>query len=172
MGDLGRFPLPPRLHRWGVAAACATLLLFLAACSRQDETARIREWVRDGAVLAEAHDLGGLLARTTEGFRAEPGARDRDGVGEVLAAAFYHYRRFRLLYPYPAVEITADGLGAAVAVPFLLVRRDVELPDLQELQDDPQGWLAQVGDRADLYHLELQLEKREGRWLATSAHLR
>jgi hypothetical protein len=152
--------------------AWAALLLLLAACSRQDEASRVREWVHQGAELAERHDLAGLLARTTVGFRGEPGGRDRQGVREVLGAAFYHYRRFRILHPYPAVEISADGGGAAVAVPFLLVRRDGEIPGLEEFRDDPPGWLARVGDRADLYHLELQLEKREGRWLATSARLR
>ena len=70
------------------------------------------------------------------------------------------------------MELSADALSATVAMPFLLMRRDVALPGLEELREDPQGWLAQVGDRADLYHLELQLVEREGEWLANSAHLR
>lgn len=161
---------PSRL--WGLLLALAGLQLLLPACSGQDETAHIREWIRSGVALAEGHDLEGLLSLTEEGFRAEPGDHNREGTRERLATAFYYYRRFRILYPYPAVELAADGRTAAVAMPFVLVRKEVEFPGLEEFKDDPQGWLARVGNHADLYHLELELVKRGEQWLASSAHLR
>ncbi|MDF1554113.1 MAG: hypothetical protein P1P84_13670 [Deferrisomatales bacterium] len=142
------------------------------ACSATDEAGRIRERIRQGAALAEDHDLAGLLELTTPGFRAEPGDRDGDGVRETLAMAFYHYQRFQILHPRPAVELAEDRATASAAVPFLVVRRDRSYPGLADLAADPAAWLARVGENADLYHLELQLLKQDGEWLATSATLR
>ena len=163
-----------RQARRGLALllTCAVLGGGPWACSTTDEAGRIREWIRQGAALAEAHDLAGLLELTAEGFRAQPGDRDRAGTGEALGAAFYYYRRFKLLYPRPAVELAESGLVASAAVPFLVVRRERTYPGLEALAADPAAWLARVGENTDLYLLELQLVKQDGEWLATSAHLR
>ncbi len=142
------------------------------ACSTTDEAGRIRERIRQGAALAEAHDLAGLLELTTPGFRAKPGDRDRDGVREALGIAFYYYQRFQILHPRPAVELVENGVTATAAVPFLVVRRNRSYPGLADLATDPAAWVARVGENADLYLLELELVKRDGEWLATAARLR
>lgn len=147
---------------------------FLSAvggCSRTDEADRIREWIREVAARAERHDIAGILAATTEDFRADPGHRDREGVREVLAVAFLRYRRFRILHPRPSVELARDERSAVTAVPFLVVRAERTYPGLEELYRDPGGWLAQVGKNADLYQLELHLVRSGDGWLADAARL-
>ncbi len=41
----------------------------------------------------------------------------------------------------------------------------------QELYKDPQGWLEEVGENADLYRLKLELLKKNREWLLRRAHL-
>lgn len=160
------------LARWVLRLVLiAVVCLTGIACSRDDAAERIRQRVAEGAELAERHDLGGLLAMTVEEFRAEPGNRDRQGVREMLAAALYYYNGFHLLYPRPVVKLAEDGFSATVEVPFLIVRRQRSYPGLEELYDDPGGWLERVGENADLYHLELELEKRGEAWQAVTARL-
>lgn len=150
-----------------VAAVCALTI----ACQRGDEAGRIRELIAEGATRAERRDLEGLLALTAEGFRAEPGPRSREEVREVVAAAFYHYRRFRVLHPEPAVELAEGGRSARASFPFLIVREERAFPGLEELYRDPQGWLERVGENADLYHLSLELVAVDQGWRVAGAHL-
>ncbi len=151
-------------RRRGLAALRAGVLLAGCAlafgCARGDDAGRIRELVAEGAALAERHDLERLLALTAEGFRADPGQRSRDEVRDVIAAAFYYYRRFRVLHPEPAVDIAEGGGSARASFPFLIVRAERAFPGLDELYRDPQGWLDRVGENADLYHLSLDLVRR------------
>jgi hypothetical protein len=42
---------------------------------------------------------------------------------------------------------------------------------LKELYEDPQGWLETVGEKADLYQLELQWVEVDGKWLVRRAYL-
>jgi hypothetical protein len=42
---------------------------------------------------------------------------------------------------------------------------------LKELYEDPQGWLEAVGEKVDLYQLELQWVKVDGKWLVRRAYL-
>lgn len=151
--------------------ACAVVAGWPWGCSSDDPAARLQNWLAEGAVLAEKQDLAGLLERTASEFLAQPGNRARQEVREVLAVAFYRYRGFRLLYPRPAVTLAPNGTSAAISVPFLVVRRERTYPALADLAADPAAWLAQVGENADLYHLELEVEKQDGEWLATAARL-
>jgi hypothetical protein len=154
-----------------LAAVALVLLCTTAGCSRDDEVTRVRRFVQDGIQRAEKHDLAGLLALTSEGFRAEPGSRGRGAVREILGAAFYHYGRFRILYPEPAVEVAEDGRAATVTMPFLVVKRDGSWPGLESLYRDPQRWLDEVGENADLYRVIVRLAKMEEGWLAEWARL-
>jgi len=156
-------------QRW-LTVVVALLVLGLG-CSRDDQVNRIRQLVEDGAHKAERHDVEGMLSLATDGFRLEPGNRGRDGVRDGLAAAFLYYRRFRLLFPEPAVKIDDGGAAATATVPFLVVREDRTWPSLERLYSDPQRWLEEVGENADLYHLGLRLTKREEGWRVESAQL-
>jgi hypothetical protein len=42
---------------------------------------------------------------------------------------------------------------------------------MKELYEDPQKWLEEVGENADLYRLKLELIKLDGRWVAKRALL-
>jgi len=48
----------------------------------------------------------------------------------------------------------------------LIVKKQL-LPDL-ELYKDPECWLEEVGELADLYKLNLQFLKKGDKWLVTS----
>lgn len=156
----------------------ATRVVFLAVfglvgwcCTGSGEAGRIREVIAEGAARAEARDLRGLLDLTAEGFRARPGDRTLEQVAETLAVAFYYYRRFRVLYPQPSVELSDDGRAANASVHFLVVREERSYPGLEELSEDPSLWLEKVGENADLYHLVLELVKTDAGWRAQAAEL-
>jgi len=42
---------------------------------------------------------------------------------------------------------------------------------LEKLYKDPERWLEEVGELADLYRLNLQFLKKGDKWLATSAKI-
>ena len=85
---------------WGVAC-----LVLQPSCTDRDEADGIRLLIQKGARLAEEHDVGGLMELTSEGFVGMPGNRDRAEVRRILWMAFRHYRRFRILYPKPGVDL-------------------------------------------------------------------
>ncbi len=159
-----------RIDLWTALCALACLVL-LPSCTNRDEADEVRRLIEKGARLAEEHDVGGLMELTSEGFLALPGNRDRAQVRGILWMAFRHYRRFRILYPVPGVNLEEDGGAASATVHFLIVREDRSYPELKDLYEDPGGWLDAVGDNADLYRLRLDLTKARGGWLATRAHL-
>jgi len=51
------------------------------------------------------------------------------------------------------------------------VKKERSLPKLEALYNDPQGWLDEVGENADLYRLKLDLIKNGGDWLVNEVHL-
>jgi hypothetical protein len=53
----------------------------------------------------------------------------------------------------------------------MIVKKDQSFPDLDELYEDPQGWLEEIGKNADLYRLEIEFLKKDGDWLVKRAHL-
>ncbi|UCG94092.1 MAG: hypothetical protein JSW13_06605 [Candidatus Aerophobus sp.] len=147
------------------------LLLLLPSCSKDDDTEKIRSLIKKGAELAEKHDLGGLLELTTEDFLALPGKHGSREVRRILWFTFNHYGNFKVLYPEPSVDLEADGGIATARVYFLIVRREQSIPNLKELYQDPQDWLEEVGENADLYRLKLDLGKDNGDWLVRRALL-
>ena len=154
------------------ALACGVFcLFFLPSCTGKGETEVIRGLIEKGARLAEGHDVGGLMEMTTEDFSALPGNRERAEVRGILRMAFRHYRQFRILYPKPGVDLSEGGNAASAIIYFLMVRQDRTYPDLNELYENPQAWLEEVGENADLYRLTLQWVKRKNAWLAVQARL-
>lgn len=145
--------------------------LALGACSQEDDAEAIRTLIQRGAALAEQHDIGGILDLTSQEFRAQPGDLDRNGVKGVLWRAFRYYGDLRVLHPRPGVALSEDGRSASAGCPFLIVKKDVSLPGLQELYDDPHAWVKAAGEKADLYRMTLGLRKKGDEWLVEEARL-
>ena len=147
------------------------LFFFLPSCARKDDTDVIRQLVKQGAILAEEHDIGGLMKLTSEGFLAMPGQHDHRGVRRILWMAFTHYKEFKVIYPEPSVELEPSGLDATAKIYFMIVKKDRSYPKLKKLYKDPKGWLEEAGENVDLYRLRLELLKKNKDWLVRQAHL-
>jgi hypothetical protein len=155
---------------------CAILFPLLVlgcilSCSPGDETTAIREVIKQGATLGEEHDISGLINLTSDDFVALPGNVDRRETRRILWLAFRHYGSFKVLYPLPNVDLNPDRGSASASFPFLILRKDASFPRLKELYENPQKWLEEVGENADLYRLKLELIKLDGRWVARQARL-
>jgi hypothetical protein len=96
---------------------------------------------------------------------------NRQEVKRYLLHAFMRYKKFRVLYPQPSVELQGEGDQAAASFPFLIVQKDQSLPDLRDLVKDPDRWIQQLGDKADLYRLRLDLTRDGGNWRVRRAQL-
>ncbi len=151
----------------GVLCGCA----LLAACSETDDTLAIKTLLETGVKSAEQKSIDDLMDLATEDFVAMPGRRDAAMVRKVLFAAFMRYGKFAIHYPSPRIEIAEKGDRASVAFPFVIVRQDHELPGLSDLYEDPQRWMEAVGEKADLYQLNLRLRKQDGDWRIAEAEL-
>lgn len=154
----------------------AVLLLLCSgmlwiSCGDSDDTAAIRRLIARGADLAEAHDIGGIMNLATRDMRAMPGDLNRRAVRGVLWNAFNHYGPLKVLYPRAEVTVTEDSKRASARFPFVILRKEHEIPGLDALVDDPVAWLETVGDNADLYRLTLQLAKQGGEWAVDQARL-
>jgi len=147
------------------------LLGCLLSCSSGDESAAIRELIKAGAKLGEEHDIGGLFNLTSDDFVALPGELDRREIRRILWLAFRHYGSFKILYPLPRIDLKPDHRTASASFPFLILRKEASFPRLKELYEDPQRWLEEVGENADLYRLKLELIKQDSRWVAKQALL-
>ncbi len=146
-------------------------LLLVSACGARDEADVIRNMIRESAGMAEAKQVGALMRQTGRGFVALPGRRNADEVKPILFAAFMHYGRFEIQYPRPEVHIAPEGRQAQSTVYFIILRKDQPLPGLRKLYENPRKWLAMAGEKADLYQLKLELEKKEKQWVVMQAHL-
>jgi hypothetical protein len=154
-----------------LAIFAVILSLFFSSCSKEDEAEKIRRIIKEGAELAEKHDLGGLMQFTRKDFLAQPGRHDSREVRRILWFAFNHYGKFRIVYPEPSVDLGPEGGEASARVYFLIVKKEQPPPKVQDLYNDPQGWIEEVGDTADLYRLSLDWSKKDGEWLVKRALL-
>jgi len=164
----GRFKHPSFL-RFAILGLIPFILL--SSCAKEDETEKILRLIKQGAELAEKHDAIGLMEFTTKDFVAQPGQHGSHEVRKILWLAFRHYSNFRIIYPEPKVELEASGDDASARVYFLIVRRERSFPELQDLYKNPQRWLEEVGENADLYRLQLTLLKQNEDWLVKRALL-
>ena len=150
---------------------CLLLCFFLLSCAGKDDTDVIRQLIKQGARFAENHDIRGLMKMTSKGFLAMPGQHNRDGVRRILWMAFRHYQEFKVMYPKPNIKLDSNGLTASTTIYFMIVKKNVSLPQLTELYKDPQGWLEEAGENVDLYKLTLEWLKNNNDWLVTRSHL-
>lgn len=154
-----------------LAILCSILSILFLSCTEEDETEKILSLIQQGAELAEKHDAAGLMDFTTEDFIAQPGQHNSRDIRRILWLAFRHYRNFRIIYPEPKVELEANGHQGSARVYFLIVRQERSFPGLQDLYKNPQRWLEEVGENADLYRLKLALLKQKEDWLVKRALL-
>ena len=149
------------------------VVFFLTAfaCSQEDDVAAIRALIQKGAALAEAHDISGMMALTTEDIVAQSGTYNRLEIKRIIWTALMHYGKMNILYPKPSIDLFNENNQASCGLFLLIVRKDRVVPDVKDLYDDPQGWLETVGDNADLYQLKLEMRKTDRRWRVSKAHL-
>ena len=148
----------------------ALIILIGCGTSKDDEEA-LRELVKQAARLAERHDVNEIMAFTTDDFQAQPGGLDRQGTNGTLRLVFRGYGKMRVLHPEPAVRLEKDSKLALLSFPFLILKKDQTLPELDRLYNDPKGWIEKVGERADLYRLKLGMVNKDGQWLVKTARL-
>jgi hypothetical protein len=145
--------------------------LMVGGCGRSDDAATIRNMIVQAADLAEKHDIADLMAMTADGFRASPGDHDASGVRGILFVAFKHYGSFTIRYPRPSVEVDSNAGTAKATVYFMIVSRGRPMPEFKELYENPQQWLEQAGEKADLYQLKLELVGSKEAWRVQKADL-
>ena len=142
-----------------------------SGCEERDDETLIRSMVRHAVGLAEQHKLGDLMKLTTKELTVRPRGSTRQKVKGMLLIAFRRYGEFSIKHPRPAVTIDPSKIEARVELPFVIVRQGRTVPELGELYDDPERWLEELGEIADLYHLELWLIKDGDDWLVDQAEI-
>ena len=155
----------------GVVALILSGVVWTGCSSSETDSEAIHRLIDAGAMLAEAHDVAGLLALTTDDVRAMPMDLARSGIKGVLWRTFKHYGPLAILYPRPTLAIDEDGRHASASVIFLIVKKEHSLPSLEGLRDDPMAWAEAVGETADLYRLKLSVVKRDDDWRVHRATL-
>jgi hypothetical protein len=162
-----------RLNRWVFKALVSAFVAcaLWAGCSNRGDEGDIRALIADGAALAEAHDIAGMLALASADVRAMPMDLDRRAIRGVLWRTFKYYGPLEILYPRPVVEIDDHVNEASAQLPFLIVKKDHPFKDLEGLRDDPMAWIDAIGDAADLYRLRLEWIKQDGDWRVDRAFL-
>jgi hypothetical protein len=141
-----------------------------SCCSTGTDEDAIRALIDRATDLIERHQVGDLMELTTEGFTAQPRNKNRRETKRYLFLALQRYGNFTLLSPRAGVEIEPDGSTASATVYYLMVKGKKALPDLDGLVDQPDEWLREVGDVANLFRIQLYLVKVDGDWLIASAH--
>jgi hypothetical protein len=142
-----------------------------AACSQKDDVQVIRALIKEGAKLAEDHNVSGIMELTTEDVVALPGHHNRIEIKRIIFAALMHYGKLKVLYPKPSVDISTTDNSATCMIYLLIVKKDRTIPDVKDLYEEPRRWLETVGENADLYQVKLQLLKKDGTWRVKQAHL-
>ena len=160
-----------RNHCYFAVLLILILACCLSSCSEKDDIGLILGLVEKAEALAEEHDTGNLMDLTSKNFKAQDGKLKRQEVRKFLWLTFRRYGKFDLLFPEPAVEISDKEQSATAVVHFLIVKKEQPLPDLEKLYKDPERWLEEVGELADLYRLNLKFLKIDDKWLVTSAKI-
>jgi hypothetical protein len=146
-------------------------LLLTIACSREDDVLLINALVDKGAAQAEVHDVRGLMKNVTADFIAQPGKHGRSETSAILLTAFRYYGPLKILHPRPIVDLDPSKKKASATIYFMITKKELAFPGLEELFQSPSAWLAMAGKNADLYSLKLTLKKINGTWFADSAKL-
>ena len=149
-------------------------VFLLEACSRceeKDDEELILQLIDNGARAAEEHRIGDVIGVTTQDFSTQPGQLDRRATKGVLLMAVRRYKRFKVHYPPPTIQIIQSGLAAETSFPFVIVREGQKVPELSGLADNPKEWLNKVAKLADLYYMKLWFIKEDAAWKVKKAEV-
>lgn len=169
--DIEKGPMnstPQIKHRIKGMVILLAMLLWVG-CSSQDDTQAVNELIIEGAQHSEAHRIRDLLALTTSDYVTLPGHYNRGTTRGLLYRAFRYYGNFKIYYPRPSIKVEPNANRSTVMMYFMLVRQNLEFPDLRELAEDPPRWLKAAQKKADLYQLKLSLVKMKKQWLVEQA---
>lgn len=162
---------PVSFKRSVVLGVWMLVSLALAGCSQTDDETAIRALIAEGVQFAEAHDLGGLMDLTTDNFLAEPGALPRTEAKRFVFVGMKRYGNFRIHHPRPSIEVADNRQQATATLHFLIVNKEELFPELEQLANDPLGWLAAIDKNADLFTLSLKLLRKDDEWRVQRAKL-
>jgi hypothetical protein len=160
-----------RLAKIMISGVLFFFFFWMATCSQKDDVQVIRELIKEGAKLAEEHNIKGIMELTTEDVVALPGHHNRLAIKRLLFSAFMHYGKLKVLYPKPSVDLSTTDNSATSTIYLLIVKQDRTIPDLKDFYEEPRRWLEAVGENADLFQIKLQLLKKDGKWRVKQAHL-
>ena len=165
--------IPNKEIALSLVIVAASLSVSGCKCGEEetDDETQIRAIIQKAATLAENHDVNGLMDLATGDFTAEPGQKDRQNVRGILFVAFRKYRKFKVKFPRPSVEVEPGGNNAEASTPFMIVRQGGDSPELSDGTDDPAGWLEKVAGVGDVYRIELSFVREDGEWLVQSSSL-
>ena len=148
----------------GIILAALLVGAMNLACNNKDDVEQIRSIIKSAAALAESHDISGLLDLTSEDVKAMPMNLGRNGIRGILWRAFKYYGQISVLYPRPKIEVQQDRDIASARFPFLIVKTEQPIPNLEKLRNDPKAWVDAIGETADLYRLQLELFRQDSLW--------
>lgn len=147
------------------------LVLTVLSCSKKDDETAINNLIREGADLAEKHEIGNIMDLAKDDFVGMPGKLNKRETKGLLWRTFNYYKAFKILYPKPEMTIEENGQNALAKLPFLIVKEDHAFKKLKDLFEDPKQWVEEAGKSADIYRLELELVKSDGDWLVQRARV-
>lgn len=135
---------------------CSLMILALSACSRPSAPeAEIRAFVAEAQTAAEARSVGDLRRLIAEDYSDERG-NDRKAIENLLRLQILRQQSIHLFTRIAAIEFSSPD-RAVVSVAAAMAGRPVSGAD--EL----------INLKADLYRFDLELERRDGAWLAGRA---
>lgn len=142
---------------WGLKGLLYGLIvLMLSACSRPSEPeAEIRAFIAEAQAAAEAHRVGDLRQLIAEDYNDERG-NDRKAIENLLRLQILRQQSIHLFTRIDTIELPSPD-RAAVRVAVAMVGQPVSRAD--EL----------INLKADLYRFDLELERRDGAWVARRA---
>jgi len=154
-----------------VAIAALALALSASALIGCEERADHREvlmLVDELNASLEERDVRGLMRHTTADFMFFPGRLDTRSATKRAFIMFRLHGAVEALYPRPEIEMDGDR-AARVSGPLLLVRRGTSVPELEDLEHDPDAWLERAAELGNVIHAELSLVLSGERWLVQTA---
>ena len=143
-----------------------------ARCETVDDETLIRTLIEGAEKSAEAHAISKIMDLATLDLVVQPGDKNRQHVKRTLFAAFQFYGQFDVIYPRPTVNVDKSKAFAEAVIHFVILRSGVELPALHALYEDPDAFVEQASQKADLYKLDLWLIKEGGEWRVRRAQIK
>ncbi len=143
-------------------------LLFAAGCHAQDENDAF-ETLEKGIEALEEGDVRDAINLTTEDFIVLPGKANRRSVTWQLKRFFQANGGVAVHYPQPSIEV--DGEFVYVEGPFITSRVGAYIPELKDLQDNPDQWISVAEGLTDVHRAEITFERTADEWLVKTLRI-